>query len=165
MWSQWACECAHADARAGSPPLPSWRGEEELAEFFVNATVGMHWVWPDGTVLRVNRAELEMLGYSGEEYLARHIAEFHADKDAIRDILARLNAGGAGRGQPADEYRQVHRAERPHLGGRRSGGRGVVLRVRDNGIGIAPEVLPRVFDLVVQADHASNKAQGGLGMA
>ncbi len=39
-----------------------------------------------------------------------------------------------------------------------------VLRVRDNGIGIAPHMLPRIFELFVQADHASTKAQGGLGI-
>ncbi|MGV3484648.1 MAG: ATP-binding protein, partial [Planctomycetaceae bacterium] len=39
-----------------------------------------------------------------------------------------------------------------------------VLRVRDNGIGIAPNMLPRIFDLFVQVDHASTKAQGGLGI-
>jgi PAS domain S-box-containing protein len=43
-------------------------------------------------------------------------------------------------------------------------GAGVALRVRDTGIGIAPDVLPHVFELFVQADHASNKSQGGLGI-
>ncbi len=39
-----------------------------------------------------------------------------------------------------------------------------VLRVSDNGIGITPIMLPRIFDLFVQADHTSTKAQGGLGI-
>ncbi len=39
-----------------------------------------------------------------------------------------------------------------------------VLRVRDNGIGIAPDMLPHIFELFVQVDHASTKAQGGLGI-
>jgi CheY-like chemotaxis protein/two-component sensor histidine kinase len=39
-----------------------------------------------------------------------------------------------------------------------------VLRVRDTGIGIAPQMLPRIFELFVQVDHASTKAQGGLGI-
>lgn len=39
-----------------------------------------------------------------------------------------------------------------------------VLHVRDTGIGIASEVLPHVFDLFVQAEHAANRAQGGLGI-
>ena len=34
----------------------------------------------------------------------------------------------------------------------------------DNGIGIAPEVLPHVFDLFVQAPQALDRAQGGLGV-
>ncbi len=40
----------------------------------------------------------------------------------------------------------------------------VVLSVRDNGIGIAQEMLPHVFELFVQVDHTSSKAQGGLGI-
>lgn len=43
-------------------------------------------------------------------------------------------------------------------------GEQVALRVRDNGIGIAPDLLPRIFELFVQADHASTQAQGGLGI-
>jgi PAS domain S-box-containing protein len=69
------------------------RSERELAEFFENASVGLHWVGPDGTILRVNRAELDMLGYAPEEYVGHHIAEFHADPDVICDVLRRL-AGG-----------------------------------------------------------------------
>ena len=40
-----------------------------------------------------NRAELELLGYTQEEDIGRHIAEFHADAYVIRDILARLKRG------------------------------------------------------------------------
>jgi len=39
-----------------------------------------------------------------------------------------------------------------------------VLRVRDDGIGIAPDVLPRVFELFVQVDHSATRSQGGLGI-
>jgi two-component system, chemotaxis family, CheB/CheR fusion protein len=41
---------------------------------------------------------------------------------------------------------------------------GVVVRVRDDGIGMAPETLPRVFDLFAQADRSSDRARGGLGI-
>ena len=75
------------------------RSEQELADFFENATVGLHWVGPDGTILRANRAELDMLGYSREEYVGRPIADFHADEDVICDILKRLQAG-----EKLDEY-------------------------------------------------------------
>jgi PAS domain S-box-containing protein len=40
----------------------------------------------------------------------------------------------------------------------------VVLRVRDNGIGIAPEMLARMFDLFAQSERALDRAQGGLGI-
>jgi PAS domain S-box-containing protein len=69
------------------------RSERELADFFDNATIGLHWAGPDGTILRANRAELNLLGYSPDEYIGHHIAEFHADKDMICDMLRRLQAG------------------------------------------------------------------------
>ena len=50
-----------------------------------------------------------------------------------------------------------------HLSVERDKGEGVV-RIRDNGIGIAPNVLPRVFELFVQADPWSRRAQAGLGI-
>ncbi len=39
-----------------------------------------------------------------------------------------------------------------------------VVRVRDNGIGIAPETLPHVFDLFTQAENSLDRSQGGLGI-
>jgi signal transduction histidine kinase len=42
--------------------------------------------------------------------------------------------------------------------------RQAVVRVRDSGIGIAPEVLPHIFDLFRQADGAAPRSQSGLGV-
>ena len=67
--------------------------ESELSDFFENASVGLHWVGPDGTILRANRTELNFLGYSPEEYIGHNIAEFHVDQALIADILKRLHAG------------------------------------------------------------------------
>ncbi|HKB40632.1 MAG TPA: ATP-binding protein, partial [Gemmataceae bacterium] len=39
-----------------------------------------------------------------------------------------------------------------------------VLRVRDDGVGIAPELLPKVFDLFTQAERTLDRSQGGLGI-
>lgn len=39
-----------------------------------------------------------------------------------------------------------------------------VLRVRDNGMGIASEMLPRVFELFAQEDTRLDRTQGGLGI-
>jgi PAS domain S-box-containing protein len=40
----------------------------------------------------------------------------------------------------------------------------VTVRVKDDGIGIAAEMLPHIFDLFVQATGAPERAQGGLGI-
>jgi PAS domain S-box-containing protein len=49
------------------------------------------------------------------------------------------------------------------LSARREGEHAIV-RVRDSGIGIPVDVLPRVFDLFAQADRTYHRAQGGLGI-
>jgi CheY-like chemotaxis protein len=40
----------------------------------------------------------------------------------------------------------------------------VILRVKDNGMGIPAEELPHVFDLFIQAGRSLDRAQGGLGI-
>jgi PAS domain S-box-containing protein len=40
----------------------------------------------------------------------------------------------------------------------------VLLRVRDTGMGMPREVLPKVFDLFTQAERTLDRAQGGLGI-
>ncbi|MGB6048068.1 MAG: ATP-binding protein [Flavobacteriales bacterium] len=40
----------------------------------------------------------------------------------------------------------------------------VLLHVRDNGIGIAEDLMPRLFDLFTQAERSLDRAQGGLGI-
>jgi two-component system, sensor histidine kinase len=39
-----------------------------------------------------------------------------------------------------------------------------VLRVRDTGIGISPDLLPQIFDLFVQGDPGSARVRSGLGI-
>ena len=75
--------------------------EGDLADFFENAAIPLHWVGANGIVLRANRAELEFLGYSAEEYVGRNIADFHADSDVICGILDRLTRGDTLRDEPA----------------------------------------------------------------
>ena len=40
----------------------------------------------------------------------------------------------------------------------------VVLRVRDTGVGIPPDLLPRIFDLFVQAGQTLDRSHGGMGI-
>jgi PAS domain S-box-containing protein len=73
------------------------RAEEELLEsqqaltdFVENAIVCLHWIDSDGTIIWANQAELDLLGYTREEYIGHSITEFHADRTAIEDILQKL---------------------------------------------------------------------------
>lgn len=43
-------------------------------------------------------------------------------------------------------------------------GNEAVMRVEDTGMGIAPEVLPRIFDLFTQEESSLARAEGGLGL-
>ncbi|WP_437679291.1 hybrid sensor histidine kinase/response regulator [Sorangium sp. So ce131] len=47
--------------------------------------------------------------------------------------------------------------------GERQGDR-LELRVKDTGQGIAPDLLPRIFDLFTQGERTPDRAQGGLGI-
>ena len=69
------------------------RSEEELSDFFNNASVPLHWVGPDGVIKRANQAELDLLGYDADQYIGRNIADFHEDPLVIGDILMRLTSG------------------------------------------------------------------------
>ncbi|HEY0963126.1 MAG TPA: PAS domain S-box protein, partial [Pseudomonadales bacterium] len=77
------------------------QSEADLADLFENATIGLHWVGPNGEILRANRAELDMLGYTRDEYVGRSITEFHEDQALIADMLTRLMRGEQLREQPA----------------------------------------------------------------
>ena len=75
---------------ASFPAADPATAEQELRDFLENAVEAMHWVGPDGTILWANAEELRLLGYSRDEYVGRHIADFHADRTVIDDILTRL---------------------------------------------------------------------------
>jgi PAS domain S-box-containing protein len=82
---------SHPQASQSSPP--AFISPFDFEDFFENGAVPLHLVGQDGTILRANKAELELLGYSEHEYIGRHIAEFHHDKAAIAEILATLARG------------------------------------------------------------------------
>ena len=66
----------------------------------------MHLVSRDGIIVRANKAELALLGYSPDEYIGHSIVDFHADRPVIDDILDRLL-----RGEPINRYRARLRAK------------------------------------------------------
>ncbi len=77
------------------------RSEAVLRDFVETSTICLHWVGADGTILWANQAELDLLGYTREQYIGRNITEFHADEDVIHEILACLSRGETLRDFPA----------------------------------------------------------------
>jgi PAS domain S-box-containing protein len=69
------------------------RSQRDLGDFFENASIGLHWAGPDGTILRANQAELDLLGYTRDDYVGRNVVEFHDDRAVIDDILRRVISG------------------------------------------------------------------------
>jgi PAS domain S-box-containing protein len=62
-------------------------------DIYENIPIGVHKVGPDGLIMWANRTELELLGYSREDYVGRHISELHADQQLIEDLFDRLWRG------------------------------------------------------------------------
>jgi signal transduction histidine kinase len=77
-----------------------------------------------------------------------------ADPLRLEQVLTNLLANAAKYTDPGGDIR---------LGAEAEGGL-VVLRVRDNGRGIAPELLPRVFDLFRQGPNSGDGHRVGLGL-
>jgi PAS domain S-box-containing protein len=67
--------------------------QQDLQDFFENGAVALHLVSADGSILRANQAELNLLGYNSDEYIGQPIARFHVDRSVITDILRRLSDG------------------------------------------------------------------------
>lgn len=63
---------------------------EQITDFLENGSLPLHWVNSEGIIIWANKAELDFLGYTSEEYLGYHIQDFHEDKIIISDILTRL---------------------------------------------------------------------------
>ncbi|MBT1707968.1 PAS domain S-box protein [Fulvivirgaceae bacterium PWU5] len=64
--------------------------ERHLQDYVDTAPVGLHWVNAEGIIIWANQAELDMLGYRADEYIGRHIGEFHATQEGATEILRRL---------------------------------------------------------------------------
>ncbi len=88
-----AAEAEQSAQEAADAMTELARSEREIREFFENATVGLHWAGADGIIQRVNRAELEMLGYGTSEYVGRPVADFHVDREVMEDVLRQVRVG------------------------------------------------------------------------
>ena len=92
LWRALAMIRAHEEA-LGDSEAELRRNASQLATVLDTAAVGLSRVRPDGVIVWTNDAELNALGYARQEYVGRHVADFHADADVIADLLARLRRG------------------------------------------------------------------------
>ena len=98
--------------------------------------------------LREKRHKLSLFAASYEP--------LHVDGDSTRLVqcVANVLANAVKYTEPGGEIRvQTSRDEAS-----------AVIEITDNGTGIAPELLPQVFDLFVQSDRTLDRSQGGLGI-
>lgn len=86
----------------------------------------------------------------------------HADATRIEQILVNLLTNAV---KYTDDGGRIWlTVELDEDADQKGGGKSVVLRVRDTGMGIAPEVLPHIFELFMQAERTIDRSQGGLGI-
>jgi CheY-like chemotaxis protein/anti-sigma regulatory factor (Ser/Thr protein kinase) len=78
----------------------------------------------------------------------------HADATRVDQIVSNLVTNALKYTPPGGSVRIATRQEGPWAW----------LTVTDSGIGLEPELLPRVFDLFVQGERALDRSQGGLGI-
>lgn len=101
-----------------------------------------------------SRPLIESRGHTLVVELPREPVRLVADPVRLAQILANL---------------LINSAKYTDTGGRialqaRRDGEQLVLRVRDNGIGISAEMMPRMFTLFAQASPALERSEGGLGI-
>jgi PAS domain S-box-containing protein len=66
------------------------RQNQELRDFIESTSIPFHWVNGKGVIQWANQAELDLLGYSKEEFVGHPIAEFHVNRERAEELLRRL---------------------------------------------------------------------------
>jgi PAS domain S-box-containing protein len=64
--------------------------QKELSDFIENALEGLHQVGPEGKILWANPAQLKLLGFTADEYIGHHLAEFFVDRKRFDEFWDRL---------------------------------------------------------------------------
>jgi CheY-like chemotaxis protein/two-component sensor histidine kinase len=79
----------------------------------------------------------------------------------LEQVFANLLGNAAKYSPDAGQVRLTLTVQEQHVSSTRCY---AVIRVRDSGIGIAPEMISRVFELFMQADQSLARSSGGLGI-
>ena len=97
---------------------------------------------------------IEESGHELEIALPEAPFQIHADPVRLEQVVVNLLGNAAKYTGPGGRVRLSARREKED----------VVIEVEDNGVGIAPEILPYVFDLFVQAGSSDARSRAGLGI-
>ena len=97
---------------------------------------------------------LEQGRHQFETQVPRHGLVVLADRQRLTQVMSNLLTNAA-------KYTEA--GGRIEVVAERAGDR-ITVRVKDSGIGIAADMLPRIFDLFVQEEQTIERARGGLGL-
>ena len=100
------------------------------------------------------RPALEARGHDFRVRLAPGPILVDADRTRLAQVFSNLLSNAAKFTERGGRIRITSKREDGH----------VVIHVQDNGIGISPEMLPRIFEMFVQADRSLERTQSGLGI-
>jgi PAS domain S-box-containing protein len=106
------------------------------------------------SAIETSRPHIESAQHKLAVRLPEERVEVDADPVRLAQVFSNLLNNAAKYTRPGGNIDVVARAEPGQ----------VVVGVRDNGSGIAPEMLTKVFALFTQATHPSQLSQGGLGI-
>jgi PAS domain S-box-containing protein len=106
------------------------------------------------SAVETSRPAIEAARHKLDISLPAEPVTLHADFVRVAQVIANLLNNAAKYTDPGGHIALVVRRE---------GGEAVV-SVRDNGVGITPEMLPNIFDMFAQGSRTLDRAQGGLGI-
>jgi len=77
---------------------------ENPLDFIKNSNIGIHAVSPEGIIKYANQHELDVLGYTEDEYVGHHVSEFQFDKSCLEHMMNKLSKFEAFTNFPAMVY-------------------------------------------------------------
>jgi two-component system, sensor histidine kinase len=106
------------------------------------------------SAIEVTRPIVEAMHHQLSIELPEHPVHLHADGTRLSQVFSNLLHNAAKYTDPGGQLRLDAALEGEH----------VVVHIRDNGIGIAPENLERVFEMFTQVGRSLEQSRGGLGV-
>jgi signal transduction histidine kinase/DNA-binding response OmpR family regulator len=104
--------------------------------------------------VQIARPLIESRGHTLHVELPKTVVPLDVDVTRMTQVVSNLLNNAAKYTDPSGRIEVVAESDDEEA----------VIRVRDNGIGMRSDMLPRVFELFTQANHAIDRAVGGLGI-